>query len=85
MQGESMRFTVDEMKLAKFFIERDGEGILEVIRNIDFLDEGIIDSLDFVSLAVFIEQNFGKKLDLTDPTTFQAMRRFGSLVAMAAH
>lgn len=77
-----MKLSNDEMKLAQFFIEREGEGILEGIREIDFLEGGILDSLDFVSLAVFIEQRFGKKLDLTEQKTFLAMRRFDSLMTL---
>lgn len=57
-----MRFSDTEIILAKFFVEREGEGVLVEIRNIDLIEAGIIDSLDLVSLAVFIEQEFGKKL-----------------------
>jgi len=77
-----LNFTDEEQKLAQFFIEREGVGILEEIKDIDFMEAGIIDSLDLVSLAVFIERNFNKKIDLADPSTFKAMRRFDSLVAL---
>jgi acyl carrier protein len=46
------------------------------------MEAGIIDSLDLVSLAVFIERNFNKKINLADPVTFKAMRRFDSLLAL---
>jgi len=75
-----MTFTDGEKKLAQFFIEREGEGILEEIREIDFHSAGIIDSLDLVSLAVFIEQNFGVKIDLTNPETLTSTARFESLI-----
>jgi acyl carrier protein len=77
-----MELNENEKKLAQFFIEREGEGILQVIKDIDFFDEGYIDSLDFVSLAVFVENNFGKKLDLTNQDVFQAMKRFQSLIEL---
>jgi|TARA_B100001971_G_C17936961_1_gene405636 acyl carrier protein len=77
-----MKFNENETKLAQFFIEREGEGILEVIKDIDFFDEGIIDSLDFVSLAVYVEDNFGIKLDLTNQDVFQAMKRFQTLIEL---
>lgn len=77
-----MKFTDAEQKLAHFFVEREGEGILEEIREIDFIESGIIDSLDFVSLAVFIEQNFHKKIDIANPQTFSAARHFGSLMEL---
>jgi acyl carrier protein len=76
--------TEQERALATFFVEREGEGVLEVLREVNLLEEGLIDSLDMVSLAVFIEERFGRKLDLTDPSTFKAMTRFDSLVRLAA-
>ena len=71
-----------EKTIERFFVEREGEGISEIIRDIDFIEEGILDSLDLVSLSVFIESNLRKKIDVTDDQTFQSMRRFESLVAM---
>ena len=71
-----------EKTIERFFVEREGEGISEIIRDIDFIEEGILDSLDLVSLSVFIESNLGKKIDVIDDHTFQSMRRFDSLVAM---
>lgn len=77
-----MKFTNAEQKLTHFFVEREGDGILEEIREIDFIETGIIDSLDLVSLAVFIEKHFGKKIDLTSPLTFNAARRFDTLMKL---
>ena len=67
-------------KLYEFFIEREGEEIKKIIENIDFIEEGILDSLDFFTLAVFIEKEFGVKLNMTNEETFKSMRRFGNLV-----
>lgn len=75
-------FSDNEKKMAKFFIEREGTRILEEIRDIDFVEAGIVDSLDLVSLAVFIEKEFGQKIDLTAPETMLALRRFDSLLAL---
>ena len=50
--------------IAEFFVEREGAGILDVIYDINFVDEGIIDSLDIISLAAYIEKNLGRKVDL---------------------
>ncbi len=73
-------YTDSEKKLAQFFVEREGEGILSELRDIDFFESGILDSLDMVTLAVFIEKTFGKKLDLSDDNTFKLARRFDSLM-----
>ena len=61
--------TEQEMKLARFFIEREGDGVLDVIKNIDFMEQGLLDSLDMVTLAVFVQKEFGRKLDLTALTS----------------
>jgi len=79
-----MNYTEDEMKLANFFVVREGEGVLDVLREIDFFKEGIIDSLDVVDLAVHIEREFDKKIDLTNSSTFDTMKRFESLYALAS-
>ena len=78
-----MDFTDNERLIGQFFVEREGTGILEEIREIDFIEAGIIDSLDLISLAVYIESKFGRKIDLANPTTFSSVRRFDSLVALA--
>ena len=77
-----MNFSDKELKLAQFFVEREGEGVLDVLRDIDLFEAGIMDSLDLVSLGVFIEKTFGKKLDLTDSATLAAARRFDTLAAL---
>ena len=78
-----MDYTKDEMRLAQFFIEREGEGILAELREVDLIEQGYLDSLDLVTLAVFIEREFGRKLDLTDPAIFEKTRSFNSLMALA--
>lgn len=78
-----MDFSEDEMRLARFFIEREGEGVLADLRDVDFIEQGYLDSLDLVSLAVFIEKEFGRKLDLTEPDIFERTRNFKSLMTLA--
>lgn len=80
MSNQLNQMSSDEQKLAQFFIEREGEGILEVIRDVDFFEQGLIDSLDMVTLAIYVERNFQKKLDLTEPKTFEAMKKFNTLL-----
>lgn len=75
--------TEQEMKLARFFVQREGDGVLDVIRDIDFMEQGLLDSLDMVTLAVFVQKEFGRKLDLTAPDIMRAMSRFDSLYRLA--
>ena len=55
-----------------------------MIEDVDFVHEGIIDSIDLVTLAVFIEERLGKRIDPTDCDTLIAVRRFGTLVTLVA-
>lgn len=77
-----MDFSAEELKMAQFFIDREGKGVLNSLRTMNFLADGIIDSLDMVSLAVHIETKFGKKIDLTDRGTLQALTKFDSLMSL---
>lgn len=74
-----------EQALTEFFVQREGEGVLASIREVDLIDTGLLDSLDFVTLGVFIETRFGRKLDLSDAGTFEAMRRFDSMLKLILH
>ncbi len=77
-----MTYSDEEMKLARFFVEREGEGVLDRLKEVDFVEEGYLDSLDLVSLAVFIEKEFGRKLDLSDSSIFEKTRTFDSLMRL---
>ena len=74
--------TNTEIEIANFFVKREGEGILDSIYEMDFIDSGIIDSLDLLLLASYIEESFGVKLNLMDESTFTSIRKFNSLVQL---
>lgn len=74
MQNEKYRFLYD------FFIQREGDQIVEELMNLDLIESGIIDSLDILELAILIENNTGVKIDLSNDQTFSAMRNFGSII-----
>ena len=75
-----MEFSQTEKIVAQFFVEREGEEILKVIKKIDFVDEGILDSLDIISLADYLQKKFNKKIDVTNYETIQAFHRFNDIV-----
>jgi acyl carrier protein len=74
--------THTEQLVANYFIQKEGENILDSIKEIDFIDSGIIDSLDLINLAVYIEETFNLKLNLVDESTFNSIRQFDSLVKL---
>lgn len=71
-----------EDKIAQFFIEREGEGIMETISEIDFQKSGILDSLDMITLAYYIETEFDVKLDLSDNEVYKDMLRYDTLISL---
>tara|TARA_Y100000590_G_scaffold394886_1_gene474419 strand:- start:5582 stop:5821 length:240 start_codon:yes stop_codon:yes gene_type:complete len=77
-----MEFSQTEKIVTEFFIEREGEDILKVIREIDFIEEGILDSLDVVSLAAFLQKKFNKKIDVTNYETMQAFHHFDDIIKL---
>ena len=72
-------------KIYSFFCEREGEEILKTIEKIDLIDEGILDSLDFITLAAFIEKEFQVKLNMTNEETFNSMRKIESLLNLISN
>ena len=79
-----MSFTSVEQTIANFFVQREGKGILEEIRKLDFFEQGILDSLDVVFLATYIEEEFGKKIDITDDNVLQTLRHFNDIVKLVS-
>ncbi|NWJ21219.1 acyl carrier protein [Marine Group I thaumarchaeote] len=77
-----MEFSQIEKTVAQFFIEREGDEIIKVIKKIDFVDEGILDSLDIISLADYLQKKFNKKIDVTNYETIQAFHRFNDIVKL---
>ena len=79
-----MSFTSVEQTIANFFVQREGKGILEEIRKLDFFDDGILDSIDVVFLATYIEEEFGKKNDIIDDNVLQSLRHFNDIVRLVS-
>ena len=79
-----MDMTDTEQTIAQFFVQREGESILTILKDIDLIEEGILDSLDLVSLSAFIESNLGKTIDISNEQEFQSLRRFESLVKLVS-
>ena len=77
-----MTLSKTEKIVSQFFIEREGEGILKDIKKIDFIDEGILDSLDIVSLAAYLQKKFNKKIDVTKYETMKAFHNFNDIVKL---
>jgi acyl carrier protein len=68
--------------LFDYFVKREGELILQTIRDLDLIDSGLMDSLDLIEISEIISENTGVQLDLDDESTFIAMRKIDSLIEM---
>jgi acyl carrier protein len=77
-----MEFSEAEKIIAEFFIEREGEGIVDELKTINLTKEGIIDSLDIILLATYLEEKFGKEIDITDDNTLKAFSNFENIVKL---
>ena len=77
-----MEFSEAEKIITEFFIAREGEGIVDQLKTLNLTEEGIIDSLDIVFLATYLEEKFGKKIDITDDNILNAFSKFESIVKL---
>ncbi len=68
--------------LEDFFSQREGVESLAIIKKVDLVDEGYMDSLDILSLAAQLEIAFGVKLDFSESQTFIDMRQFDTIVKL---
>jgi acyl carrier protein len=65
-----------------FFIQREGEGVLNDLYNIDLFESGLIDSLDVVELIVHIEKYSRVRLKLSDSETFDSFSSARRLIEL---
>ena len=79
-----MEFTENEKLVAEFFVSREGDEILEHIKEINLIDEGVLDSLDTVSLLDYLQQKFNKKIDITKFETINALHHFDDIVKLVS-
>lgn len=66
--------------IESFFVQREGEGVLADLYQVDLFESGLIDSLDMVELIVFIDQSCGIRLNLSDAETFDSFNSAQRLV-----
>ena len=79
-----MEFSEVEKIIADFFVEREGNEILKKIRELNFIEEGILDSLDIVFLATYLEEKFSIKIDITDDNILKTFSNFENIVKLVS-
>ena len=79
-----LEFSEVEKIIADFFVEREGNEILKEIRELNFIEEGILDSLDIVFLATNLEEKFSIKIDITDDNILKTFSNFENIVKLVS-
>lgn len=52
-----------EIFLIDFFVKKDGKGVKKILYKSNLYDEGILDSLDIVSLSIEIQKKYNIKIN----------------------
>jgi acyl carrier protein len=67
-------------ELENFFIKKEGKQILKNLRKKNLIKDGLIDSLDILSLSMLLQKRFKFKLNLSSPKTLKSFERFDKIV-----
>jgi|TARA_B100000795_G_C22795503_1_gene439136 acyl carrier protein len=70
-----VRKIVDE-----FLIKKEGKSILKNIEKKNLLREGIIDSLDLLTLSSLLEKKTGVKINITSPKIYNKFSNYNKLI-----
>jgi|TARA_E500000178_G_C16896429_1_gene696006 acyl carrier protein len=71
--------TVKEI-LDNFLINKEGRSILKNIEKKKLVDEGLLDSLDILTIASEIEKKTKKKIDISKPKNFNKFNKYKDLI-----
>jgi len=63
-----------------FLAKKEGKSILKNIEKKNLVDEGILDSLDILTVASEIEKKTKKKIDISKPKNFKKFNKYKDLI-----
>ena len=63
-----------------FLIKKEGKSVLKNIDKKNLIDEGLIDSLDILTLASQIEKKTKKKIDISKARNFNKFKKYKDLI-----
>ena len=66
--------------LLEYFIDKEGKNVKKIIYNENLLDNGIIDSLDLVTLSIEIEKKFKIKINPNSSITLNNFKSFNKMI-----
>lgn len=63
-----------------FLLKKEGKSILKDIEKKNLVDEGLIDSLDILTIASEIEKKTNKKIDISKSKNFNKFNKYKDLI-----
>ncbi len=63
-----------------FLVKKEGKSILKNIGKRNLVKDGIIDSLDLLTLASIIEKKTGKKILISNPKIYNKFNNYNKLI-----
>ena len=63
-----------------FLAKKEGRSILKNIEKKNLVDDGILDSLDILTVASEIEKKTKKKIDISKPKNFKKFNKYKDLI-----
>jgi acyl carrier protein len=66
--------------LDNFLINKEGKSVLKNIDKRKLVDEGLLDSLDILTIASQIEKKTKKKIDISKPKNFNKFNKYKDLI-----
>ena len=74
--------TDKEKILQKWFVDREGKSIVKDLKSLNLLESGILDSLDVLTLVMFLEKKFKIKIDISKPKTLKSLEKFETIIKL---
>jgi len=69
-------------ELENFFEKRDGKEALKNLRKKNLIKDGVIDSLDILTLSVILQKKFNYKVNLNNSKTLKSFEKFDKIVSL---
>ena len=69
-------------ELENFFIKKDGKEILKNIKEKNLMKEGLIDSLDILTICSILQKKFNYRVNLSNQNALKSFEKFDKIVKL---
>ena len=77
-----MNHNTKQKIIENWFVDREGKKIINTLREVNLMESGLLDSLDILTLASFIEKKFNCKIDISKPKILKNFEKFDTLLKL---